>query len=550
MPLPAPNSPWPPPELEVPSEDVRKWAAWWGGDPERLSQVYGGSHTTTEQSFSQRGGLYGAIQRFFWGQPATPGEQRSKLHVPLAAEIAQVSADLLFGQPPQIVVDEDQATQDRIDDLLGERVHTQLHDAAEAGAALGHTYLRVGWDLDIDSKRPLFDCVDADAAFPIYRYGRLIEVTFVREFDQGGGVILRHLEHHTRGLIEHALYLGDTRNLGRVIPLTEAAQTADLAESVQLIDDGRQGVPTGLDMLTVIGVPNARSRTWRHIPNARDLGRADISGVESELDALDDTWSSWMRDIRHGRSRLHVPHHYLESNGPGAGARLNLERELYIGLNAMAGEERMEITAIQLAIRWQEHLETALALTERIAAGAGYSPQTFGLQDQAALTAMESWSRQTRTQNTRSSKIRRWRRALVDLTQLTLAVDRVHFGGSGNPELTPEVSFPNTVSESQSSLAQTAQLFRAAEAASTETIVRMMHPDWDDQQIEAEVKLILDERQAMKNATAAMVRGEESDEADDEAESGAEPRARTDEAVQQEQRRGAARGTPPSQENN
>lgn len=545
MPLPAPGSTWPPPELEKPSEDVRKWAAWWGGDPEALSQVYGGSLTTTEQSFSQRGGLYGAIQRFFWGQPATPGEQRSKLHVPLAAEIAQVSADLLFGLPPQIVVDEDQRTQDRVDDLLGERVHTQLHDAAEAGAALGHTYLRVGWDLEIDSKRPLFDTVDADAAYPVYRYGRLIEVTFCREFDQGNGVVLRHLEHHTKGLIEHALYLGDTRNLGRVIPLTEAPQTADLAESVQLLVDDRQGIPTGLDRLAVIGVPNARSRTWRHLPNARDLGRADISGVESELDALDDVWSSWMRDIRHGRSRLHVPHHYLESNGPGAGARLNLERELYIGLNAMAGEERMEITAIQLAIRWKEHLETALALVERIAAGAGYSPQTFGLQGDAALTAMESWARQVRTQNTRSSKIRRWRRALTDLTQLMLAVDRVHFGGTGDPDLVPEVVFPNTVSESQSSLAQTAQLFRAAEAASTETIVRMMHPDWDDQQVDAEVKLILDERQSAMNATAAMVRGQ-----DQESEqSGAEPRARTDEDVIQEQRRGQARGTPrqPSQ---
>jgi hypothetical protein len=37
------------------------------------------------------------------------------------------------------------------------------------------------------------------------------------------------------------------------------------------------------------------------------------------------------------------------------------------------------------------------------------------------------------------------------------------------------------------------QAMRTAEAASTDTLVRMLHPDWDEEQIAAEVALIKEE---------------------------------------------------------
>lgn len=508
----AANSPWPPKPLELPYGDIARWSAWWAGNPELLSQVYGGlvGNTTVQswaqqgESWSARGGLRGAFQRFFWGQPLPTGQQLTKLHMPVAAEIAQVSADLLFGQPPQIVLadtDEEmpgfKETQDRIDELMGETVHTVLHEAAEACAALGHTYLRVGWDLDVDPDCPILTSVDADAALPTYRYGRLTAVTFIREFAETNGTVLRHLETHERGIVWHAAYLGDIRNLGRAVPLTELSDGSDLLSEAMVSDDMRSGsgIPTGIDRLDVVAVPNARSIGWRHIPAARDMGRADIAGVEQDLDALDDVWSSWMRDVRHGRSRIHVPQHMLETRGPGKGAYADLDREVYVGLESPP-DGSLQLTATQFAIRFQEHSATAQALMERITAGAGYSPQTFGLDDTNALTATESWNRQTRTQNTRNAKIRRWRPALVELTHIMLDIDRAHFGGKANPDLIPEVHFPETVSESQLTKAQTVSLLRAAEAASTETVVKFMHPDWDDEQVTDEVARINDEKPA------------------------------------------------------
>jgi hypothetical protein len=315
--LPAANTPWPPKPLERVHRDVTRWSAWWAGEPDELARVYGGNAGTTEQSFAQQGVLR-TISRWFWGQPPKPGEQRAKLHVPVAAEIAQVSADLLFGQPPSVLAYGDEVTQIRLDELIGDRGGIQLHEAAETCAALGHVYLRVGWDRDIDPTGPLLSVVDADAAYPVYSYGHLREVTFVREWEDAGSV-LRHMELHEPGMIWHAAYLGDATNLGRQVPLSAYPQTADVADADMVADPDRpgSGIETGIDRLDVVGVANQRSSRWRHLPAARDLGVADISGCEPALDALDDVWSSWMRDVRHGRSRIHVPMHMLENLGLG-----------------------------------------------------------------------------------------------------------------------------------------------------------------------------------------------------------------------------------------
>lgn len=412
-----------------------------------------------------------------------------------------MSADLLFGQPPTITVaDSDQdnadavATQARLDVLLGERVHAQLYEAAETCAALGHAYLRAGWDLDIDPTAPITSVVDADAAFPTYRYGRLVDVTFVREWSDTNGV-LRHLELHEPGYVWHSAYLGTATRLGRPVPLSAHPQTAALEVDGMIADDQRPGagVATEITRLDVVGIRNARATNWRHIPEARYLGRADIAGVEPVLDALDDTWSSLMRDVRHGRSRIHVPAHMLETAGRGRGATVDLDRELYVGLTAPP-DGQLQLTATQFDIRDTQHLAVANALLERIAGGAGYDLQTLGMAGDVAITATESWAKQVRSQGTRRAKIRLARPELVAYAQIVVELDRARFKGNGNPDLVPEVMFPETVSESPAARAQTIANLRSAESISTPTAVEMLWPGWDDAAVKAEVERILAER--------------------------------------------------------
>ena len=518
MALPPPNIEWPPAELARPHAEMGRWSAWWGGDPDELTRTYGGYTGTndTERSFTERGGVAGAVRRFFWGTPTPDGEERTKLHMPIASEICAMSADLVFGQPPTVTVEDGSKgegnvkTQDRVNELLDDPTDTVLHDAAEECAALGHVYLRGSWDKEVDPKGPILSAVDADCAFPRYGYGRLLDCSFVRTWDMNGSV-LRHFEFHEVGIVWHAVYLGDHRNLGRQVALRDHPETADLEVEGMIADDSRPGagLQTGIDRLAVTAVPNARSKLWRGIPAARDLGRSDLAEIEGPMDALDDTWTSWMRDIDHGRSRIHVPEHMLEQRGRGQGATFNLQRSLYVPLKSPP-DGGLQLTTTQFAIRFQEHRESALSLAERCYSGAGYSPETFGINATAALTATESWSRQMRSQHTRNAKIRRWKPGTGNSVAILLALDNAQFGGKNNLDAKINVEFADTVTESQLARANTAVALRSAEAASTRTIVELVHNDWDSERIDEEVRLIEgtagDERNPNPNPNPGQVR--------------------------------------------
>jgi len=72
-------------------------------------------------------------------------------------------------------------------------------------------------------------------------------------------------------------------------------------------------------------------------------------------------------------------------------------------------------------------------------------------------------------------------------------MDAVLFN-TGATAVPVKVSFADAVQDSLTSLAQTAQLLKAAEAASRETLVRIVHPDWDQDQVDAEVARIVAEQ--------------------------------------------------------
>jgi hypothetical protein len=110
------------------------------------------------------------------------------------------------------------------------------------------------------------------------------------------------------------------------------------------------------------------------------------------------------------------------------------------------------------------------------------------------MTATEVHARERRTYLTRDRKVRHERPALIALTRKMLHVDRAMFRTAVTPDVALEVTFADTVQESTLALAQSAQALAAARAASTRTLVRMVHPDWTDTEVETEVKAILDEQ--------------------------------------------------------
>jgi len=448
-----------------------------------------------------RGGLLGSIEHSFWGQPVPPGEKRNRTHVPIASDIAQTSASLLFSTPPELKTTLEGAAgvanQAWLDSLIDDGFHTRLLEAAEMCSALGGVYLRIVWDTSV-SDLPWVQPVPADVAVPAFAYDKLKAVTFWRVLEDNGTDVTRHLELHVlaQNQIIHGVYQGDQSDLGEIVPLSDFPATARVSGDLQGNTLNLPDLP--FDASTVTYIPNIRpNKVWRDLgPQAWPLGRSDYWSIEPLMDNLDMVFSSWMRDIELGVSRLIVPPEYLDNIGRGQGAVFEPDRRVFTPLNMLHDNpgSAPSITENQFKIRWQEHQNTCQDLVNRIVQEAGYSPQSFGdYAGAAAVTATEIEARERTSLMTRQKKIRYWRPALADIIYSLMCVSRLYFGATAITPERPELVFPPVALPDVQVMAQTVAALAGAEAASKRTLVSMAHPEWTGDEVAEEVQLILSE---------------------------------------------------------
>ncbi|QVJ03053.1 hypothetical protein KGD82_13545 [Nocardiopsis eucommiae] len=313
----------------------------------------------------------------------------------------------------------------------------------------------------------------------------------------------RHLERHEPGKVFHGLYEGTRDQLGQKLPLADRPETAGFRVGA----DG--GIATGAEGLAVVYVPNMRpNRLMRGSP----LGRSDFQGAEQLMDALDEAYSSWMRDVRLAKARLVVPDAYLDTHGRGKGASFDMEREVFAQMKGLqGGSDKFTdlIKEVQFDIRVDEHERTCQHLAQQIVRSAGFSAQTFGEGPaDLAITATEVQHRERRTYATRDRKIGYWQPELGAFAKVLLEIDKTQFRSGVTPQR-PTVEWPDGVQDAPEATARTVQLLEAARAASTEVKVRIVHPDWDDDQVLEEVKKISDENPIVDPmATAGQGRGQ------------------------------------------
>jgi hypothetical protein len=517
MPLPVTNVAWPPPSTAAANKLYAQWGAWYGGDPEELAAVYQdtpgfgpGSELPTGQPAGARfvTAIARGIQRRFWGSPPGAGSTKQhKLHIPLAGDVAATSADLLFGEPPEFLFptlggeepDDDAGpatnpTKDRLNDIL-ELANAQAIwlEAGEIAAAYGGAYLRVRWD-PVVAAHPLLDAIPPDAAVPEWRGQQLVGVTFWRHLERLEGTDSkywwRHLEYHRAAQVQHALYRStDEGKLGHRMPLTAHPETTAFALLVDPADGTT--IVTGATGMAVEYLPNMRpNRILRGSP----LGRSDYQGVEPLMDALDEAWTSWMRDLRLGKGRIIVPKSYLRTAGRGAGATFDLEQEVFTGVDLIDSTEGgMKLEHVQFEIRVEQHDRTCTQLVAQILRGSGYSTQTFGEADEVAATATEVVAREAASYRTRGKKLLYARGPIARLAYAMQEIDIKQFGKDGMVAAMPKVNWPDGVAVDPQQEATTLQLLASARAASVHTLVSRLHPDWDAKKIEQEVIRIREE---------------------------------------------------------
>lgn len=503
MALPDIGGTFPPAPFDIAYAEHDVHDAWYVGDPARLESHYanGGSMRRTYT----KGGLRGILQRFFWGRPNL--QSNNRLHVPAPADVARTSSDLLFAQAPKFEVPEEFSgnrtkIQRRLDDLFNDDdTASTLSESAEVCSALGGTYLRLHWDEAL-GRRVMLDTVSCDSAIPTWRYKQLVGVTFWTKVLDDNGYVLRHLERHEPGRILHALYLGEAGSLGRRVPLTESEATSWAAPLV----DAEGGISTGIRRMTAGYVPNVRpNRRWRTTPGLSQLGRSDFDGLEPLFDALDETYTSWMRDVDLGKGRIVVDEGLLLPSQRGQGGAFDSEQSVFTPMAEQLGSGADSapplIQPIQFAIRWQEHSQTCAEILNAILRGAGLSSNNFSDSSLTVgvQTATEVNSKDRLSERTRNKKIAYWKSTLRPLISAALQIDDDLFktGVSLGEEL-PDLTFPTRSSTSTLELAQSISALRAANSMSITQSIIEQHPNWSKDEIEAERQAIEEQMQALQ----------------------------------------------------
>ena len=520
---------WPPAPFDIAAARWREHDAWYSGDTATLNEIYTGKAavaTHVHNGKPHKGGVIGGLSKMFWGQPIVEGEHRSKMHIPLAADLCQLSADLLFAEAPKIrfrkpddapsakdgekAVKWEHPAQPRLDTIMAsDETHAEFLKAGEFAAALGGAYLAVVWN-DKLAHHVRIRAYASDCAVPTFQDGILTSVTLWSEFRKGRDVF-RLLERHYPGVIHYELRKGGDKYLGEVVSLSMLDETRHydwlrsdaemdaIAEDPSLRSDivtVATGVP---DVLSVVYFPNVMpQRDWRKLGVLANLGRSDLQGIEDLLDKLDQVWSSLLRDIDNGAGRITVPESWLETTTPGQGASVDLDRQVYSGvkmLGTAGSPEKAEVS--QFEIRVQEHLEAADAIKGEIASMCGYSRSHLGLKGEGGdKTATEVTADFSDSERTRDKKALHVKPSLSRLAVTALAIDAVVFPGKGGAliEELPDVEFAPVSQIDPEKQARSIQMLDMARAVSAKVRVQMAHPDWDGDEVDDEVTLILEEQ--------------------------------------------------------
>ncbi len=471
--LPENGSAYPPENHKQIFRVYQEHSAWHAGDPAVLRKTY----ADVPQDYRPR-------RYMFWTRKGATELQtdRHQIHVPLAGDIAQTSADLLFSEPPNFVIQDEEAsdqdtikTQDELNNLIDYcGLKNKLLEAGETSSAMGGVFLRLVWDSRfMDS--PKIQVVNPDRAIATFMYGELVAVGYVSEYEPVDGQgVYRHIEHHKDGRIEHALYHGTKTNMGVRVELTKLADTADLEEEVLLPFQG----------LASVYVPN--QRPLRRL-KGYEYGRSDYDGIEGLFDAIDESYTSWMRDIRLGKSRIVVPTEYLERRGRGRGTTFDIDAEVFTGLEIDPNGESKGIQPVQFDIRDAAHKNTVMELIDRAVTAAGYSPQSFGINIEGRAesgTALKLRERKSFT--TQGKKQRYYTPPLQDILYKLQLIDVEIFSKQYKP-LKLRIEWQDAVQQDVRESATVIESLHRAQAASLDTKVRLLNPELSEEEVEQEV---------------------------------------------------------------
>lgn len=449
----------------------------------KYAAVYNGEHSNL---------IATAVTGSFWKRNG-----KCRIHIPIGADIAATSADLLFGEEPRFVCydnaygEEESSGQKRLDDLvIDNNIFGLLNEGAETCSAIGDVFLKLNWRTE-ESDHPLLTVTQGDAAWPEYVLGVLKCIHFftILKRDTTTSAVWRIYERYERGKITMTVFKGTDSDIGH-------------EESEGILNElgyEREIIPPVDDMLAV-HIPNMR-------PNRMDRssahGRSDYDGLRDLMDSLDEAYSSWMRDVRLAKARLIVPAEYLRRKPQDLFRdreytfEFDEDVETLVALDIDTEDKGTSaITPSQFAIRAAEHAATCLDLIRNIVTAAGYAPQTFGLNIEGnAQSGTALHIREKKSFGTRSKKQTYWKSPLEQIMTALVHLDAAIYPQSGSQsDDVVKVHFSDNTSNDLSTISAAVEMLNRADAISVQMKVQMLHPDWTKKQVMEEVDRIMEEK--------------------------------------------------------
>lgn len=397
--------------------------------------------------------------------------------VPWPRELCRFSAALLFSETPRMTLSGHEAA-------LGPVVEVNdfgafCVEAAVKTACEGRVGIRVIKDAQVSRRAPLLTVVSDDQILWDIRHGRFHVggiVVITKEVDgltrNSNKVYFRLFEEHQPGEVTRWVFKGDARQLGRRVSLSAVAEWAHLPEQEH----------TGLSSSTLI--------PWQNIPG----GESDLFGLGPVFRAVNEAESLLI-----DRGRKSIPRLFVDRSLSDESGLAKIDGVIPVGGTRMRptlGTGPMELVKlVQENFLSADHIAWIDHITQLMVTCAGYSPLTWGIQGKTAnvTRAVSGYAMklaQLRTLLTRSPKEHMALQALGRSIATAVCWSE---GGFEVEDFLPTIELGDGLPPDPLDGAQEVAYLRQAVAASTETLVKTVHPTWTPEEVEAEAEAIMAE---------------------------------------------------------
>lgn len=389
--------------------------------------------------------------------------------VPWPRELCRFSAALLFSTTPRITSTADKDLLEKI-----EQVNDIGAFAVRGGVSVareGRAGIRVIIDPAIDAKTPLLALVPEDNILWDVRHGAFYAggtVIITRKPDPSDKIVYRLFEEHTTGWVKRNLYKGTDGELGKPVALSAIPEFAELPVEQA----------TGLDKPTLI--------PWENIPGHE----SDLFGLGGLFDTLNEAESLLL-----GRARKSQPQTFVDASILDETGKLDLEGYHIVGRSRMRlpiGDAGETIKTVDPKVELTEHISYNNHLTQLLVTCAGYAPLTWGIEGQTASVqrAVSGYAMKLSQLRTLLNRSQKEHMALEGIgwaiaTALAMADDSHEVAAR-----LPSIQLGDGVPDDALDGAQQVQFLRQAVAASTDTLVKIVHATWSQSEVDEEVQRI------------------------------------------------------------